>query len=52
MGDIAYDMGWDGVEFRLKNAMQQGFVDEFTPGESYGLIPPRCPNASRRASAT
>ena len=33
MGDIAYDMGWDGVEFRLKNALQEGFVDEFTPGE-------------------
>lgn len=31
MGDIAYDNGWDGVEFRLKNAVRQGFVDEFTP---------------------
>ena len=32
MGDIAYDMGWDGVEFRLKNVYTDQFVDEFTPG--------------------
>ncbi len=32
MGDIAYEMGWDGIEFRLKNAIQAGFIDEFTPG--------------------
>ncbi|WP_058270608.1 xanthine dehydrogenase subunit XdhA [Olsenella massiliensis] len=32
MGDIAYDRGWDGVEFRMKNAIRQGFVDEFSPG--------------------
>ena len=32
MGDIAYDMGWDGVEFRLKNVYTDAFVDEFTPG--------------------
>jgi len=32
MGDIAYDNGWDGVEFRLKNCIREGFVDEFTPG--------------------
>lgn len=31
MGDIAYDMGWDGVEFRLKNVYTDKFVDEFTP---------------------
>ena len=32
MGDIAYDNGWDGVEFRLKNVYTDKFVDEFTPG--------------------
>lgn len=32
MGDIAYDMGWDGLEFRLKNVYTKDFVDEFTPG--------------------
>ena len=32
MGDIAYDNGWDGVEFRLKNVYTDAFVDEFTPG--------------------
>lgn len=32
MGDIAHDNGWDGVEFRLKNCIREGFVDEFTPG--------------------
>ncbi len=32
MGDIAYDNGWDGLEFRLKNCIREGFVDEFTPG--------------------
>ncbi len=31
MSDIAYDNGWDGVEFRLKNAITDDFVDEFTP---------------------
>ena len=39
MGDIAYDMGWDGVEFRLKNVYTDQFVDEFTPG---GVIGPTC----------
>jgi xanthine dehydrogenase molybdenum-binding subunit len=33
MSDIAYDMGWDGVEFRLNNAMPLGYVDEFWPGK-------------------
>lgn len=32
MSDIAYDKGWDGVEFRMKNAIYEGFVDEFSPG--------------------
>ena len=32
MGDIAYDMGWDGIEFRMANAIQEGYVDEFSPG--------------------
>lgn len=32
MGDIAYDNGWDPLEFRLKNCIREGFVDEFTPG--------------------
>lgn len=32
MGDIAYDNGWDGLEFRLKNVYTDAFVDEFTPG--------------------
>ena len=32
MGDIAHDNGWDGVEFRLKNCIREGFVEEFTPG--------------------
>lgn len=31
MGDIAYDNGWDGVEFRLKNAMKKGYRDPFFP---------------------
>ncbi len=31
MGDIAYDMGWDDVEFRMKNAIYEGYVDEFSP---------------------
>ena len=31
MGDIAYDNGWDGLEFRLKNVYTDKFVDEFTP---------------------
>lgn len=34
MGDIAYDNGWDGVEFRLKNCIQPGFVDEFSPADA------------------
>lgn len=34
MSDIAYDMGWDGVEFRLKNAIAPGYVDEFSPGNT------------------
>lgn len=33
MGDIAHDMGWDGLEFRLKNFMPQGYKDEFWPGD-------------------
>ncbi|WP_303133117.1 xanthine dehydrogenase subunit XdhA [uncultured Olsenella sp.] len=32
MSDIAHDMGWDGVEFRLKNAIYEGYYDEFSPG--------------------
>ncbi len=51
MGDIAYDMGWDGVEFRLKNAMQQGFVDEFTPGEvirAHTSALPQCVEKGKR----
>ena len=32
MGDIAYDNGWDPLEFRLKNVYTDAFVDEFTPG--------------------
>ncbi len=32
MSDIAYDMGWDGIEFRMANAIQKGYVDEFSPG--------------------
>ncbi len=32
MGDIAHDMGWDGVDFRLANCVDEDFVDEFTPG--------------------
>lgn len=34
MGDIAHDMGWDGVEFRLKNAIMPGYIDEFSPGNT------------------
>ena len=34
MGDIAHDMGWDGVEFRLKNAIAPGYVDEFSPSNT------------------
>ncbi len=33
MGDIAYDQGWDGCDFRLNNAMTKGYVDEFWPGK-------------------
>jgi xanthine dehydrogenase molybdenum-binding subunit len=33
MSDIAHDMGWDGVDFRLNNFMELGYVDEFWPGK-------------------
>jgi CO/xanthine dehydrogenase Mo-binding subunit/aerobic-type carbon monoxide dehydrogenase small subunit (CoxS/CutS family) len=32
MDMIAHEMGWDGVEFRLKNLMEKG--DEFAPGDT------------------
>ena len=32
MSDIAYDMGWDGAEFRLNNFMELGYKDPFWPG--------------------
>ncbi len=31
MSDIAYDMGWDGAEFRLNNAIKLGYSDPFWP---------------------
>ena len=34
MGDIVHDMGWDGVEFRMKNAIAPGYVDEFSPSNT------------------
>ena len=34
MGDIAHDMGWDGVEFRMRNAIAPGYVDEFSPSNT------------------
>jgi CO/xanthine dehydrogenase Mo-binding subunit len=32
MDMIAYEMGWDPVEFRLKNLMEKG--DDFCPGDT------------------
>lgn len=39
MDDIAYDRGWDPIEFRLKNIVKKGFFDPFDRFyvESYGL---------------
>ena len=39
MDDIAYERGWDPIEFRLKNIVKKGFFDPFDRFyvESYGL---------------
>lgn len=51
MGDIAYDNGWDGIEFRMKNAIAEGYVDEFSPGDAVAARTCTLPECVERGKA-